>query len=378
MKKIKQILTISSFVALIFPTAILAAPPAIPLFVYGDVIIDNNNAPVGTSISVEKDGTEIINIITSEEGKYYLEVPAVYSGNSLDYKVNDELALSKICADPSIVPSDRIDLEVVLAVTPPSEPYTPPSSGGGGGGGGGGASSPPPVPTADILSNPDPEPEEAGEKDTEDEVVVLGVEEDYRTIQLNNILSEAGYIYTGDADMAAANVSIERNLEEETAGYNKYTALLIDGIENLDQSNIDAITNFIVYGTETTLKLGAGERAGVVNSYKSAFGKLPSTQSEWEDVIKIANGRWPGETSESAETKAKEIFKKIYLRDADMGNPNDNAATTIIAYGLRPDVRNLDSEKAAILTFEAIYKYSPSSAVDWDTVRAIAYSGATR
>ncbi len=61
-----------------------------------------------------------------------------------------------------------------------------------------------------------------------------------------------------------------------------------------------------------------------------------------------------------------------------MNNPNDNAAVTIITYGLRPSNRNLNSEKAGITIFKAIYKYNPESAIDWDIVRAIAYSGAVR
>lgn len=61
-----------------------------------------------------------------------------------------------------------------------------------------------------------------------------------------------------------------------------------------------------------------------------------------------------------------------------MDSPNDNAAITVIAYGLRPVNRNLESEKAGIRIFKAIYGYDPESAVSWDIVRAIAYSGAIR
>jgi hypothetical protein len=61
-----------------------------------------------------------------------------------------------------------------------------------------------------------------------------------------------------------------------------------------------------------------------------------------------------------------------------MAKANDNAAVTIMAYGLRNTVRNTDSEKASIKTFNAIYKKTPVSAIDWDIVRAIAYSGAKR
>jgi glucuronoarabinoxylan endo-1,4-beta-xylanase len=140
-----------------------------------------------------------------------------------------------------------------------------------------------------------------------------------------------------------------------------------------------SIAYFIHVGTPTTKRLGSGERAGVINSYYQAFNKLPQTQEEWSDVIKIANGRWPTERSQTGEETAKtKIFKKIYLRDPDMANPYDNAAVTVITYGLRPANRNLDSERAGITIFKSIYGYNPSSAQDWDIVRAIAYSGATR
>lgn len=138
------------------------------------------------------------------------------------------------------------------------------------------------------------------------------------------------------------------------------------------------ITKFVTYGTYTTTVLGAGERAGVVNSFKTAFGKLPATTNDWNDVIKIANGRWPSQTSATVEAASKVAFKKIYKRDANMSNANDNAAVTVMSYGLRPTARNLNSEKAAIKSFKAIYGVNPTTAANWDIVRAIAYSGAKR
>jgi hypothetical protein len=140
-----------------------------------------------------------------------------------------------------------------------------------------------------------------------------------------------------------------------------------------------AIAYFIHEGTPTTIILGAGERAGVLNSYLSVFGKLPKNTGEWQDVVKIGNGRWPTERNTNAENTAEKThFTVIYRRNPDMNNPHDNAAVTVITYGLRPADRNMDSEKAAIKIFEGIYLQSPTSALDWDIVRAIAYSGAIR
>jgi hypothetical protein len=61
-----------------------------------------------------------------------------------------------------------------------------------------------------------------------------------------------------------------------------------------------------------------------------------------------------------------------------MKHPNDNAAVTVMAYGLRSARRNMNSEKSAIFIYKRIFKKAPTEAVDWDAVRAIAYSGAKR
>ena len=61
-----------------------------------------------------------------------------------------------------------------------------------------------------------------------------------------------------------------------------------------------------------------------------------------------------------------------------MSNANDNAAVTILTYGLRPSNRSLINEAASIKSFKYIYGRAPSSAADWDIVRAIAYSGSKR
>lgn len=201
-----------------------------------------------------------------------------------------------------------------------------------------------------------------------------------RQQQIANILDESALVNDSSADLSSllAHNGATQNNAEQTASMEKYTNALTAGITGLTTENTYAINNFIVYGTQTTKILGAGERAGVVNSYKAAFGKLPTDADSWADVIKIANGRWPSETSQTAEDRAKTSFQTIYLREANMANPNDNAAVTIMAYGLRPDVRNLNSEKVAIKTFKAIFGYNPVKATAWDAVRAIAYSGAIR
>ena len=148
---------------------------------------------------------------------------------------------------------------------------------------------------------------------------------------------------------------------------------------SLNEQDKFAIAYYIHEGTQTTKILGAGERTGVLNSYLSVFDKLPRTEEEWQDVIKIANGRWPNERNLSQEKQTEDTtFASIYQRTPDMSNPHDNAAVTVITYGLRPADRNMDSEKAAIKIYRGIFGKDPVEAVDWDIVRAIAYSGAIR
>ncbi len=192
------------------------------------------------------------------------------------------------------------------------------------------------------------------------------------------IATEAAEIIKADINSLLGKFGFKRDLAKESVATKQYVKNLIQNIKNVSNEQQTALNNFVAYGTDTTLKLGEGERAGVVNSYKSAFGKLPSTSEEWSDAIKIANGRWPSEKNVKTETAATAAFKKIYKREPNRANANDDAAVTVIAYGLRPTDRNLNSEKSAIKSFKAIYGYAPKSATAWDIVRAIAYSGAKR
>ena len=153
---------------------------------------------------------------------------------------------------------------------------------------------------------------------------------------------------------------------------------VITGIKSVPAEVKEKILAFVTYGTATTDSLGAGERGGVVNSFKEAFGKLPTTDKDWQDVVKIGNGRWPSQTNQTKENTAIASFRSIYKRAPDRAKPNDDAAVVVMAYGLRPRARNLTSEAAAAKTYKAIFGKAPTTASAWDIVRAIAYSGAKR
>jgi len=194
------------------------------------------------------------------------------------------------------------------------------------------------------------------------------------TATLEQMSSDSATVAANDLNNILSEVTATRDTIMEGKNLSKVKSLLVPTASAL----ADEINSFVTYGTPTTKFLGSGERLGVVNSYKTAFKKLPNTSDEWNDVIKIANGRWPNERNIAAENRAKLSFEAIYLRKAKMENAHDNAAVTVMAYGLRPAKRNLDSEKAAIKSYRAIFNRTPVTATAWDAVRAISYSGATR
>jgi hypothetical protein len=185
------------------------------------------------------------------------------------------------------------------------------------------------------------------------------------------------------ADSVSADEAKEMLVEAKYAPLSEaekkiYLKIISLSTVTISEENKIVIANFINQGTPTTIAIGAGERGGVISSFVSAFGYLPKTEADWQDVIKIANGRWPKGENTGVLRLAKVSFKTIYQRNANLKNANDNAAITVMAYGLRPAQRNLNSEKAAIKSYRAIFKRDPLTARAWDAVRAIAYSGAKR
>lgn len=172
-----------------------------------------------------------------------------------------------------------------------------------------------------------------------------------------------------------------RSLVKEQQNQIKYLKSLVTDMSNVSEAMRNSINNFITYGVDdNTKRLGEGERAAVMYSYKSAYGKLPEGESDLADAVKIANGRWPSMTSEEAEEKAIEKFQIIYKRVADLNDAKDDAAIKIMAYGLRQraENRNLRSEENGIKIFKGIFDKVPETTEEWNAMQAITYSGATR
>lgn len=199
--------------------------------------------------------------------------------------------------------------------------------------------------------------------------------------QIKDINAKAKLLKDDRVDAILAELKELRNKVREQDVEIKYLRSLTAGLQKVTAAMQDRINNFITYGVDdNTKRLGEGERAAVMNSYKSAFNKLPDSKEELADAIKIANGRWPSERSVQAEAQAKAEFRRVYLREPDMDNPNDNAAVTVMAYGLRQraENRNLNSERVGIRIFEGIYEHVPSTTEEWNIMQAITYSGTKR
>jgi len=199
--------------------------------------------------------------------------------------------------------------------------------------------------------------------------------------QIIDINEKSKLLSNNNFDFILAELNQLRSIIKEQQTEIKYLKSLVTDVKDLSEKSLSAINNFITYGVDpNTEKLGAGERAAVINSYKAAFDKLPETEAELADAIKIANGRFPSVTSDEAEKIANDQFVKIYKRVPDLSDANDNAAIKVMAYGLRQKAenRNLNSEKAGIQIFKNIFGTVPKTTEDWNTMQAITYSGATR
>jgi hypothetical protein len=192
---------------------------------------------------------------------------------------------------------------------------------------------------------------------------------------------KAGLLLRNQIQNVLTSINETRNQIKEKNVDQKQLKKLEKEMMKVSKTIKKSINTFVAYGVDdNTKRLGEGERAAVIYSYKEAYEKLPETEEELTDVIKISNGRWPGRMSEKAENKAKERFREIYKRELRESNPHDMSAMKIMAYGLkqRAENRNLESEKQGIKIFKDIFGHLPESTEDWNAMQAITYSGATR
>lgn len=196
-----------------------------------------------------------------------------------------------------------------------------------------------------------------------------------KIVETSKLLSE------NKLDQILAELNELRNLVREQQSEIKYLRSLLGGLGQVTEAMKEMVNNFITYGVDdNTKKLGAGERAAVLHSYKKVFGKLPDEEGEMTEVIKIANGRWPAVVNQEAEAESAKIFERIYGRQPDLTDAHEAAAIKIMTYGLRQKAqnRNLYSEGRALRTFKAVFGRLPETTADWNILQAITYSGASR
>ena len=194
--------------------------------------------------------------------------------------------------------------------------------------------------------------------------------------EIKNITSEATIMVEGNLTTILSNAQAAKNTQLETINKNLYLNSLVKGLK-LTTTQINSLNYFITYGTASTKKLDASDRAATLGSYFFTYKTLPTNATQWSDLFSVISCLMPTTKSASAETQAKLEFKKIYSRNADLSNAYDNGMIMITAYGLRP-TRNLAAEKKAILKFKSIYNHAPLSPLAWNLIRAIAYSGVSK
>ncbi|MCD4694333.1 hypothetical protein K8R62_03170 [bacterium] len=219
------------------------------------------------------------------------------------------------------------------------------------------------------------------------EIIVSLSKETYYKEEINNdkqiveIKERAGLLSNNNLNDILNEIKELRDIIKEQQNEIKYLRDLVTDMSNIAEEIRSTINNFITYGIDdNTKKLGEGERAAVIYSFKSAYGKLPETEEELTDMVKIANGRWPSQVNTEAEQRAMEEFGKIYDRSPDLNNINDEAAIKIMSYGLRQTAqnRNLESEKNGIRIFKWVYNEVPETTEEWNILQAITYSGAKK
>jgi hypothetical protein len=198
---------------------------------------------------------------------------------------------------------------------------------------------------------------------------------------IEGIKEKADLLVNNDLQEILNELKELRNIIKEQQAELTYLKTLMGEMKIISEEARNSINSFVSYGVDdNTKKLGEGERAAVIYSFKEAFGKLPENEQELTDVIKIASGRWPENYNQEAELRAREMFMQIYKREVNEDNEKDMSAVKIMAYGLRQraENRNLNSEKKGIEIFKNIFGEVPGTTEDWNIMQAITYSGATR
>lgn len=199
--------------------------------------------------------------------------------------------------------------------------------------------------------------------------------------QVQEIKEKATLLNQNKLDQILSELQELRSVVKEQDAELKHLRGLASDLAKVNEETKERLNAFVAYGVdENSKKLGAGERAAVLYSFKSAFRGVPSSEKDVEDMIKIVNGRFPAQRSPVAEKRAKKAFVEIFKRAPNINEAQDQAAIMVMAYGLRQTAQNrkIVSEEQGIKTFRALFNRVPQTTEDWNTMQAITYSGAVR
>ncbi len=142
-----------------------------------------------------------------------------------------------------------------------------------------------------------------------------------------------------------------------------------------------SLKNYLAYGTESTVRLGEGQRAATVINYTSVKGNIPQTESDIEDVLKIANNRVPLIRNSELEPKFLGNFYRLnnIIKENDITKiDEDNFILELnqflrFSYGILPMERSIAKEKWAIELFVKNYNKLPQTDGEWRIVNSWAY-----
>jgi len=142
-----------AFVCLTLFSFVSAVPP-IPDHFSGNVLIDNQNAPIGTEIKVYVSGVLEKTYTVSTEGKYNIYILSGEINDLIEFKI-----LDKSASDPQTrqggenINLNLTTISTVVVAPPASTPTSSDGSSGGGGGGGGSSSSSSIITKNEIIQN---------------------------------------------------------------------------------------------------------------------------------------------------------------------------------------------------------------------------------
>jgi len=190
----------------------------------------------------------------------------------------------------------------------------------------------------------------------------------------NKLQIEAQNVFNSrkDINVLLKMLNVKRDSKAENSASKDYVSYLVKGITGLSDYGRSMVF-FVAYGTPTTRALGIRERSGVLDTYKTAFNRLPMSEADWYDIILISNGTAPKARSVQAEQKFKKEFRKAFGREPVY--KGDETAILIMAYGIRPIKKDPVKENSALTKFKSKYGYTPTLNHQWNILRAIAYSG---